>query len=619
MLFRSPSATDALVVVVLLICWTASPATAQPQPAAEEVCGLVAGLGLENVAVTAEEGELRIEYENRHFRYEMDAMAAVLEAVAPRAGAGQIVLVPKNTNVPLLTIAVSAAAYRDFAAGRISAREFAQTVRVSAAAGPPERQPRSPSLNRPDYEISPAVEYAIGVLSRGEFHSKARLTIRPSVVLPLGTGLSATARINMDLKGDTFYGDRAMVAWTGRAGPPMFYSLKVGRLQRQDDGILGEVLWCDRRDRTRLHAVAAQVWPRPWDDSQQQFTASVQHDLPGGDRSLTLTGGRFLDGDTGISVAFARRFRQSRVGIEYVRTGRNRLGVFSLTTPLGPRSRLPVGMLRPTPEVPFEYRTPEDPNKVADAGRGVETGNDLLAVRKGLTAPYVVGHVGELVAAPQPPQQRDMAARGLSSVCMEGTSGAVRTPVADVLDEGAASVGLGLRRRSEAKAPGSPLIGERALPMHVLVGLLPRTEAGVRIAFFRDGSIDRSLNVQYLLKRQSADGPAVALGWQGFGQNSAHRGFLTGQPYAVATWRRGRGQASLGLGYNPSRTDSRLDGPFGSAQWEMSPDAHATVEYDGEGANAGVTVQPAPGLSVTGALLDGRRLGGNVSFGWQLQ
>lgn len=157
---------------------------------------------------------------------------------------------------------------------------------------------------------------------------------------------------------------------------------------------------------------------------------------------------------------------------------------------------------------------------------------------------------------------------------LDGSSGLLNVPQAEVLDEGLASfqysrIHPDLARRLQTEN------------WYAGVGLAPGLELGGRAiaTALRAGRRDLSLDARYRLPFELG-GVRFAIGAQDLG--GAER--LLPREYAVATW--STPTLALSAGYGDGR--NVLGGAFGGIAWRPSPFVTAIVEHDAEDLNAGL-------------------------------
>jgi hypothetical protein len=173
-----------------------------------------------------------------------------------------------------------------------------------------------------------------------------------------------------------------------------------------------------------------------------------------------------------------------------------------------------------------------------------------------------------------------------------GYTGAINTPLADVIPWGGLSVGLTnsnpeLGRRINAGGFGSINAGLGLLPGLELVGRLA-FEGDLQCSMYssspcRAGQRDLSVSGKYQLPLDLPLNTRLALGFTDYGGAATQYR----QVYGVATSTLGPLDLSLGYGMPKSR-NALLDGAFGSANVRISNHVNGMLEYDSREARTGV-------------------------------
>jgi hypothetical protein len=186
-------------------------------------------------------------------------------------------------------------------------------------------------------------------------------------------------------------------------------------------------------------------------------------------------------------------------------------------------------------------------------------------------------------------QQEEWVGGPLSA---SGYTGAINTPLADVIPWGGVSVGLTnsnpeLGRRIHAGGFGSINAGIGLLPGLELVGRLA-FEGDLQCSMYssspcRAGQRDLSISGKYQLPLELPLSTRLALGFTDYGGAATQYR----QVYGVATSTLGPLDLSLGYG-RPKSRNALLDGAFGSANVRISNHINGTLEYDSREARAGV-------------------------------
>ena len=196
-----------------------------------------------------------------------------------------------------------------------------------------------------------------------------------------------------------------------------------------------------------------------------------------------------------------------------------------------------------------------------------------------------------------------------------GTTGLVKIPTADVAEFGRGVIGGGYA----ADSVGQSRWPRRDWSFFAMVGLVPRVEAGLRLAYgrlFLKSSVDRVFSVKCLLTQETNLIPATALGIQDmigierkfsslYVVGSKKLGFLGIEP------------VRLHLGYGTDWWDyisnkakgHRFVGLFGGVEIRAAPFLSLLAEYDADEVNLGARFSFKQILTVTFNLVAMKRPG----------
>jgi hypothetical protein len=199
---------------------------------------------------------------------------------------------------------------------------------------------------------------------------------------------------------------------------------------------------------------------------------------------------------------------------------------------------------------------------------------------------------GESAAAvPQPRVERSVPVVGRPDarplgpplgVTLNGPTGLIRTPNAEVLPQGAFRVSM----TNPADVPGSTVPDFRE-QWTFSTGFLPGLEVGG--AYNNFPLRDITFHGKWRVLNERAGRPALAFGASNVRANT---GEATYYGVASKTFLEGRLRASLGW------SKGELDGPFGGLEGRLTPWATGLVEYDGERVNAGLRLTPTPRIQI---------------------
>jgi hypothetical protein len=182
---------------------------------------------------------------------------------------------------------------------------------------------------------------------------------------------------------------------------------------------------------------------------------------------------------------------------------------------------------------------------------------------------------------------------------LEGVTGLLNIPTAEVLKDGEITVGFG-RNDNKVRFPGS-----RQRNYFAGIGFLPRLELTARYIDFpeiQDTGIpgfgtrkDRSVNAKFQLLSEDKNPLSLAVGVYDLGGQAVHeRG-----AYGVASKTFGKAQFTLGYG------DKRLDGFFGGVSIKPVEKLDLMYEYDSYDHNFGVRFSPHPDWHLTAGSVAG--------------
>jgi len=97
----------------------------------QNIINNLANTGFENIRIKYDQEKIIIAFENRVYRFEMDAVKEVLSIVIPKlTGQERIILVPENRKIPVVTIEVSVKDSKDYLSSNISGAEFAEKLKI---------------------------------------------------------------------------------------------------------------------------------------------------------------------------------------------------------------------------------------------------------------------------------------------------------------------------------------------------------------------------------------------------------------------------------------------------------------------------------------------------------
>ena len=352
------------------------PAITEPGVDAVDVLArLLAEDGFENVQVSVREGDvLRVEYENRRYnQHELDGLAQVFRIVSRNmpAGAENLRIVVKRTNLRVAQIDVTSADLRHFLDGSIGPEVFRNRVSIRhpgaprSLAGPASRSVNS-SFFKADLTLHPGIETVVysdfGV-------ADARLFLLPNLRIALFRGTVLEAQYRLPI-GQTEGYERAAgplpdpeldrlllhhAEWWSLSDRAAFAAQwSVGRFDRANVGIRQEASLSLMGGLLRLGADVAVLGDTRHELDRLLALGSARLFVPAVDTRLTVTAGRFLDEDDGVAVDLARFFADTEIGVFLCHSGEGSIAGIRIAMPLTLGKDLRPGRLRV--RTPAEWR-----------------------------------------------------------------------------------------------------------------------------------------------------------------------------------------------------------------------------------------------------------------------
>jgi Exopolysaccharide biosynthesis protein YbjH len=324
-------------------------------PARAEVDGAVAqalvqrltAAGFENVAVHAKDERVVVTYENRRYRWQVTGVGAALATVAGQVpGDTEIVLIPQVQGVPQMRLAVRASDYEAYNTGQLSDRDFRRRLTATYTGTEAARELCPAGANR-SYGRT---DVAAGLRLYGSFYTPATdagLEVRAltEADTTLGKGLGVAARALVPTKSlDPFLG-QLQLSWVHRPADRWFLGAAIGRLDQDMDAATLETAISSSDARHLLRAQATVGRDRALDLGERAYLVTYAFRVARPEVELSLTAGRFWEGDRGIEAQLVSGFGERRIALAVGRSGSVTRARIGFRTPLGPRRQpSPSGM-----------------------------------------------------------------------------------------------------------------------------------------------------------------------------------------------------------------------------------------------------------------------------------
>ena len=177
-----------------------------------------------------------------------------------------------------------------------------------------------------------------------------------------------------------------------------------------------------------------------------------------------------------------------------------------------------------------------------------------------------------------------MAEQLPSSLSMQGYTGLINTPNAQVMNEG--DIVFSFNNQFDNHLSGYDDSKERTDAQDYVfgAGFLPNLEIQGRFKEQMPYTRDLSANIKYQIPQFHEYLPNIAIGVQDLGSaTSTYENY-----YIVADKSFSFVRASLGYGYSNNNRTARMDGVFGGLEARVAPWLSVLGEYDGEESHAGI-------------------------------
>jgi hypothetical protein len=572
---------------------------------------------LENISIARDGcGGWIIGFENRTYRSDIDAMAEALRILGAMLPTAQVLLQVKRDDVLICELKLQMADYVAAQGETLAPAELARRWQVASnglgkGLVPQPLLTGNSSYRKIDLSLRPAIEYQIGREDRW-FVGNYFIIADADTTLAHGwhANLQSSTRLSSGVSSQL---DQARLTKTGWLARNFLATGTFGKLQESTYGWYGEAQWDGQEDRVGLVGYSIAGSLRSFEDNQNHAFGYYEHEW--GDMGLTarLGYGRFVNQEAdGAVLSLRRRFGESVVIVEALRAQGGEEAInFKLSVPMGPRVAAAPSALRVRSATAFKI---DYSSNLGLTGDYLQNGQDLASFRGEPTAPYVAGHPERLLGEVCQPMPADWPA----SPSLEGTTGLIRIPTAEVAADGTLQGGVTYMDRDHSRLAGAP---SDAMPIFVSMGLLPNLEIVGKVTIFHDTrafdwgfNTDRSFNVHYRLCKQSPHRPAIAIGAQDI-SFAAETQEIGKSEYIVSTWAAHRWRAHAGIGKD------RLDGVFGGVNVDLTGNRRLQllVDYDTQYVNAGVRGFVGNWLALDASLLGMSKLGGAVVFRTELR
>jgi len=356
------------ITICLLVCYACTSAEMQTSSVSvDEVAKTITSCGFENVRVQASSNTLIIEYENRVYLREKDAIKVIVnKSMNMTPGIEKLVLIPKRDNVPLFQIVLTNPKITEFdneliiMAPNISHNmtDYESTVKKYNS-----------SVGKIDIKIRPSANMVLGHFD-DPFISQ--FFISPDFSVFWGKGIRSNVQLRFKLHDDLENKSRRValnklcLSYTYRHSALTFMNVGIGLLKDDRYGIASEAILYKWKNGVGIGGTAAWLGNAYYQDGKLYYTKlwkkigliNLYYKPPFWDTLITARFGRFLYEDEGASIEITRFFHNTSLTTFVSKTDYGSTAGFQLQLLTYPRRNLKPSYVRvKLPEVlDMEYR-----------------------------------------------------------------------------------------------------------------------------------------------------------------------------------------------------------------------------------------------------------------------
>ncbi len=297
----------------------------------------LANTGFENIRIKYDPDKIIIAYENRVYRFDVDAVKEVLKIVVPElTEQKKIILIPENRKIPLVIIEVLVTDCKDYLSSNISGSEFAEKLKIIFETDTEwqdlknETEFNSSNL-RFDITLKPTIAAQFGVFTDPVMW---QLNLVPGIRTSFWKGMlfnyELIVPIHNDLlpMEDSVRTGMAVINQTLRLPNSFFVSSSIGYFSNNRYGFDIEAKkYFSNGDinigiNFGITSFAYFVGKRFYYSDQFMWTGGINLDfrIPKYDLTLGLSSGKFLMGDNSIRLDINRAFGEIEIGFFAIRS-----------------------------------------------------------------------------------------------------------------------------------------------------------------------------------------------------------------------------------------------------------------------------------------------------------
>ncbi len=338
----------------------------QVQTAVETVQEELVEKGFENVVVRQKSDELTIEYENRRYRNQISAIGVVLAIASDKEKTSETFhLIPKNRDIPLVTISTERKSYSDFMEGQISEETYADKIQITHHVSSPGEDHlfdyyQTSKANRSIWKLDLLLKPHVNMIFGGSPDKcLTELNLIPELSLSPITGMKISGMILLSVVDEISSWNkpvrpgRIVINQTFRLPQNLFFSATAGHFDLSNYGLSTELVWLTEKNLslgfssayTGSYSYYEHVWEHLEMDNWTNL-GRVSYKVPAWDFTASLDFGQFLYNDRGVRMNLSRDFGETTFGFFAYVTDEDKEGGFMIKFPISPVQKSSVGRCR---------------------------------------------------------------------------------------------------------------------------------------------------------------------------------------------------------------------------------------------------------------------------------
>jgi hypothetical protein len=369
--------------------------------------------GFENIRIKVDDDKFILAYENRVFRFDIDAINEVLKIVAPRLNDKQnLILIPLNRKVPLVLFEAKVADCKDYLLLKITGKEFAEKLNIKFSVDKiwseidSENEYNSSNFKF-DFTIVPSVKFQFGVFTDPV---KYQLNLVPGLNTTLWKGVSMNYECILPLHNDLIQREDsvrtglAVINQVFRLPGSFFISSSIGLFRGERYGFdLEAKKYFANGDVNFGFDIGCTGFAyfegtRLFYSDQFTVTGSLSTEvrIPKYNLTLGIMIGRFLMGDSSIRFDIYREFEEVQVGFFAIKSSSGiSNGGFNISIPIFPGKYSNPSTVRFRPAENFGWGYLVKTNNADLIGLSYSTDNKIDNFTKQLNPEFIKNIFGK--------------------------------------------------------------------------------------------------------------------------------------------------------------------------------------------------------------------------------